>query len=621
MKTSRIPAGYNDPPPEILRKGSSAAHTTEGMNNEPDLWGYDVEVESSAGSPEATDKHELGASDGKKPPKQPRNRRLTNALTSSAHLARTVPTSSMNDHRSNGDMVGTTRIAARSKAKYPVHPSVPVGSADGPSSLVTEEDQLSASYKHQSPQWDGIHALEHEIEDTLFRGSEVDHRNHLLLRERSQSRESKQYCQEDISMEMDATIDEDTLKKMRRSRYLRSAAVTGIFVMLWYLFATLLSLYNKWMFSPEYYGFSYPLFVTCIHMVVQFTLATIVRQVWSDRFKPKETPGREDYIKGIIPTAVATGMDIGLSNLSLKTISLTLYTMCKSSSLIFVLGFAFLFKLEAYSLRLVFVIGFITFGVFLMVFNATTVSIPGIVMVFSASALGGLRWALTQLVMHKTEMGMSNPFATIFWLTPVMAVTLAFVSIVFEGWFNVFGSDHFSGWKALHTTGLIIFPGALAFSMVASEYCIIQRAGIVPLSIAGIFKEVSTITVSAWVFGDELTKLNVLGVVITIFGIATYSYHKYQKTMELPSNLPTAQHSLLPTTTGVRVGPYREECRNEDDAGDQPNLSNNSDANTGHHVIGDSDDEHEYSDTERKQDGQQSCLSSEEHRGLLGRNV
>lgn len=50
---------------------------------------------------------------------------------------------------------------------------------------------------------------------------------------------------------------------------------------------------------------------------------------------------------------------------------------------------------------------------------------------------------------------------------------------------------------------------------------IIQRAGIVPLSIAGIFKEVSTITVSAWVFGDELTRLNILGVVVTICGTRT----------------------------------------------------------------------------------------------------
>ena len=47
---------------------------------------------------------------------------------------------------------------------------------------------------------------------------------------------------------------------------------------------------------------------------------------------------------------------------------------------------------------------------------------------------------------------------------------------------------------------------------------IIQRAGVLPMSIAGIAKEVSTITVSAWFFGDELTPLNITGVGITVAG-------------------------------------------------------------------------------------------------------
>ncbi len=145
--------------------------------------------------------------------------------------------------------------------------------------------------------------------------------------------------------------------------------------------------------------------------------------------------------------------------------------MCKSSALIFVLGFAFLFRLEAFSLRLVSVISLITVGVFLMVFNATAVSIPGIIMVFTASALGGLRWALTQLLMHKRAMGMGNPFATIFWLSPVMGVALAIVSMIFEGWFAILRSDFFASMgSTFATVGFIVFPGSLAFSMVTSEY-------------------------------------------------------------------------------------------------------------------------------------------------------
>lgn len=204
--------------------------------------------------------------------------------------------------------------------------------------------------------------------------------------------------------------------------------------------------------------------------------------------------------------------------------------MCKSSALIFVLFFAFLFHLEKYSLRLVLVIGMISFGVFLMVFNTTAVSLPGIIMVFTASALGGLRWALTELIMHKRAMGLSNPFATIFWLSPLMAVGLFFVSALAEDWAGMF-RQFFHGIEALKNIGVIALPGFIAFGMVASEYFVLQRAGIVPLSVAGIFKEVSTISFSAWIFGDELTPINIVGVVVTVCGIALFSYHKYQKSI------------------------------------------------------------------------------------------
>lgn len=52
------------------------------------------------------------------------------------------------------------------------------------------------------------------------------------------------------------------------------------------------------------------------------------------------------------------------------------------------------------------------------------------------------------------------------------------------------------------------------------------------MSIAGIAKEVSTITISAWFFGDELTPVNITGVAITVCGIALFTYHKYRKTVD-----------------------------------------------------------------------------------------
>ena len=148
-----------------------------------------------------------------------------------------------------------------------------------------------------------------------------------------------------------------------------------------------------------------------------------------------------------------------------------LTAMCKSSSLVFVLAFAFLFHLETFSIRLIGVILIISMGVLLMVATETHFVLGGFILVLSASALGGLRWSLTQLLMRNKRSGMNHPVATIFWLTPIMGLTIAIVSVSIESWSELWGSRFFDGTGAtLRTIGLLILPGIIAFSMVLSEY-------------------------------------------------------------------------------------------------------------------------------------------------------
>lgn len=145
--------------------------------------------------------------------------------------------------------------------------------------------------------------------------------------------------------------------------------------------------------------------------------------------------------------------------------------MCKSSSLIFVLFFAFLFRLEAVSLRLIGVILLICIGVFMMVAAETEFNLLGFVLITSASALSGLRWSLTHLLLKNREMGMNNPAATIFWLAPVMGLTLAIISFALESWKSIFSSKFFDSVGHACTTALfLILPGTMAFCMVLTEY-------------------------------------------------------------------------------------------------------------------------------------------------------
>lgn len=145
--------------------------------------------------------------------------------------------------------------------------------------------------------------------------------------------------------------------------------------------------------------------------------------------------------------------------------------MCKSSSLVFVLAFAFFFRLEIFSFRLVGVIFLISAGVLLMVATETHFVFGGFVLVISASALGGLRWSLTQILMRNKRAGMDHPAATIFWLAPTMGLTLAIVSMALENWSELLGSRFLDGPEAtLRTVALLIIPGIIAFFMVLVEY-------------------------------------------------------------------------------------------------------------------------------------------------------
>lgn len=68
--------------------------------------------------------------------------------------------------------------------------------------------------------------------------------------------------------------------------------------------------------------------------------------------------------------------------------------------------------------------------------------------------------------------------------------------------------------------------------MTASEFALLQRTSVVTLSIAGIFKEVVTISAAGIVFHDPLTPINISGLVVTIGAIAAYNWIKIRKMRE-----------------------------------------------------------------------------------------
>ncbi|KAF7956658.1 hypothetical protein EAE96_003992 [Botrytis aclada] len=362
-----------------------------------------------------------------------------------------------------------------------------------------------------------------------------------------------------IAGDIKVTSDE---KKEADWNVVRKSLMNGVLIGLWYTFSLSISIYNKWMFDPKHLNFHFPLFTTCMHMLVQFSLASLVLY-FLPQFRPrydsisnphnthvsdsdmaqhevdlkKPLMTRMFYFTRIGPCGMATGLDIGLGNMSLKFITLTFYTMCKSSALAFVLLFAFVFRLETPSWRLVGIIFTMTIGVVMMVFGEVDFSTKGFVLVIFAAFFSGFRWGLTQILLLRNP-ATSNPFSSIFYLAPIMFVSLLVIATPVEGFPALW-----EGLKALvEVKGpvfgplLLLFPGCIAFCMTASEFALLQRTSVVTLSIAGIFKEVVTISAAGLVFHDPLTPINISGLFVTIGAIAAYNWIKIRKMREDAQN-------------------------------------------------------------------------------------
>ncbi|KAM4622741.1 solute carrier family 35 member C2 [Discoglossus pictus] len=293
-------------------------------------------------------------------------------------------------------------------------------------------------------------------------------------------------------------------------------------VLFYYCFSIGITFYNKWLLKK----FHFPLFMTLVHLLMIFLLSALCRTLvkcFSGR--PQVVLSWSDYLRKVAPTALATALDIGLSNWSFLYITVSLYTMTKSSAVLFILFFALLFKLEELRPALILVVLLISGGLFMFTFKSTQFDSGGFVLVLAASCLGGVRWTLTQIIMQKAELGLQNPIDTMFHLQPLMFLSLFPLFLYIEGLHiatseQLFRSHDTQGMLTLLAT--LSVGGLLAFGLGYSEFLLVSKTSSLTLSIAGIFKELCILLLATNLLGDEMSLLNWLGFGVCISGIALH---------------------------------------------------------------------------------------------------
>uniref|UniRef100_A0A3Q3N1T5 Solute carrier family 35 member C2 n=1 Tax=Labrus bergylta TaxID=56723 RepID=A0A3Q3N1T5_9LABR len=303
--------------------------------------------------------------------------------------------------------------------------------------------------------------------------------------------------------------------------FCRGLRTVGL-VLLYYAFSIGITFYNKWLMKD----FRYPLFMTLVHLTIIFCLSTLTRramQLWTG--KPRITLNWRDYLRKVAPTALATALDIGLSNWSFLFITISLYTMTKSSAVLFILFFSLVFKLEEPNPFLIVVVLLIASGLFMFTFESTQFNLEGFIMVLLASFIGGIRWTLTQVLMQKAELGLQNPIDAMYHLQPLMFLGLFPLFLFNEGLSlstseKLFRVTELS--PLLHSLFTLSIGGLLAFGLGFSEFLLVSKTSSLTLSISGIFKEVCTLLLAASLMGDKMSLLNWLGFAVCLCGISLH---------------------------------------------------------------------------------------------------
>ncbi|XP_041275264.1 solute carrier family 35 member C2 isoform X2 [Onychostruthus taczanowskii] len=250
-------------------------------------------------------------------------------------------------------------------------------------------------------------------------------------------------------------------------------------------------------------SFPFPLLVTLLHLLLIFALAALARALERCRSgRPRAALSWADCLRRAAPAALSTSLDIGLSNWSFLYVTVSLYTMTKSSAILFILLFSLLFKLEEMRVTLLLVVLLIAGGLFMFTYKSTQFNAQGFVLVLCASFLGGIRWTLTQILMQKAELGLQNPIDIMFHLQPLMFLGLFPLFAVFEG--------------------KLFLGGILAFGLGFSEFLLVSRTSSLTLSIAGIFKEICILFLATHLLGDRLSLLNWLGFAVCLLGISLH---------------------------------------------------------------------------------------------------
>lgn len=137
-----------------------------------------------------------------------------------------------------------------------------------------------------------------------------------------------------------------------------SLAVT-FWISMWYVVSILLTLFNKWLFAG--FGLELPLLTTSLHFGMKALLSRLAMRL--NGLPQLSFDCRQPMARALVLTGFATAADVACSNQAFLYLSVTSYTIIKSSVPVWILAFSVCLGLRKFEVRVLLVLFMILGGI------------------------------------------------------------------------------------------------------------------------------------------------------------------------------------------------------------------------------------------------------------------
>ncbi|KAG8369414.1 hypothetical protein BUALT_Bualt14G0008600 [Buddleja alternifolia] len=361
--------------------------------------------------------------------------------------------------------------------------------------------------------------------------------------------------------------------------------LTYLYLLVYILLSSGVILYNKWVLSPKYFNFPFPITLTMIHMGFSGLVAFLLIRVFKVVSPVKMT--FEIYATCVIPISAFFASSLWFGNTAYLFISVAFIQMLKALMPVATFLMAVICGTDKLRCDLFLNMLLVSFGVVISSYGEIHFNVVGTAYQVTGIVAEALRLVLTQVLLQKKGLTL-NPITSLYYIAPCREYremeAKGYQEVEETGHFQVHGiwvcnSDLscfckvpieledsriidfksivsmiffvpnimdniqcflflFIPWYLLEMPEMqvsqiqfniwIFFSNALcALALNFSIFLVIGRTGAVTIRVAGVLKDWILIALSTVIFPEStITKLNIIGYAIALCGVVVYNYLK-----------------------------------------------------------------------------------------------